>query len=135
MDQSTDPEAVYFRSLTELANTMIRYQYYGATLTNNEQKAFSQIAANRDLSVPAFMAQVKAMNYAMKKVEDSIYSSSAAANRPFSSHPETSTGTPPPNDSEYEKDKQDAAVAISKGLVTAQEASERLRQKYPGKGH
>lgn len=87
VDESTDPDAIYFRSLIELANTVIRNSYYGATLTNNEQAAFKDIAANRNLSPAAFKAQVKAMQFAFDKVEDSIYAASAAANRPFPSKP------------------------------------------------
>lgn len=84
VDESTDPDAIYFRSLVELANTVVRHQYYGATLTNNEQAAFKEIAANRNLSPKAFKAQIGAMKYAFDKMEDSIYSASEAANRPFS---------------------------------------------------
>ena len=87
VDESTDPDAIYFRSLIELANTVIRNSYYGATLTNNEQAAFKDIAANRNLSPQAFKAQVKAMQFAFDKVEDSIYSASEAANRPFQRKP------------------------------------------------
>lgn len=87
VDESTDPDAIYFRSLIELANTVIRNSYYGATLTNNEQAAFKDIAANRNLSPKAFKAQVKAMQYAFDKVEESIYAASEAANRPFPNRP------------------------------------------------
>lgn len=83
VDESTDPDAIYFRSLIELANTVVRHQFYGATLTNNEQAAFKEIAANRDLSPKAFKAQISAMKFAFDKMEDSIYSASEAANRPF----------------------------------------------------
>lgn len=83
VDESTDPDAIYFRSLIELANTVVRHQYYGATLTNNEQAAFKDIAANRNLSPKAFKAQIGAMKYAFDKMEESIYSASEAANRPF----------------------------------------------------
>lgn len=92
VDESTDPDAIYFRSLIELANTVVRHQYYGATLTNNEQEAFRQIAANRDLSPSAFKAQIKAMTFAFDKMEDSIYSASAAANRPFANRPRKGGG-------------------------------------------
>lgn len=87
VDESTDPDAIYFRSLVELANTVVRHKYYGATLTNNEQAAFKEIAANRNLSPKAFRAQIGAMRYAFDKMEESIYSASEAANRPFSNRP------------------------------------------------
>lgn len=83
VDKSTDPEAIYFRSLIELANTVIRKNFYGATLTNNEQAAFKDIAANRSLSPSAFRAQVRAMQFAFNKLENAIRKSSGEANRPF----------------------------------------------------
>jgi hypothetical protein len=92
VDDSTDSDAIYFRSLIELANTVIRNNYYGATLTNNEQAAFKDIAANRNLSPKSFRAQVKAMQYAFDKVEDSIYTASEAANRPFQNKPRSTGG-------------------------------------------
>jgi hypothetical protein len=82
IDNSTDPDAIYFRSIIELANTVMRNNFYGATLTNNEQKAFSEIAANRNLSMPAFKAQVQAMKISFNKLEDAITSSSERVNRP-----------------------------------------------------
>lgn len=92
VDGSTDADAIYFRSLIELANTVIRNSYYGATLTNNEQAAFKEIAANRNMSPTAFKAQIKAMQFAFDKVEDSIYSASSAANRPFNNRPKGGGG-------------------------------------------
>lgn len=83
VDESTDPEAIYFRSIIELANTVVRNQYYGATLTNNEQRAFQDIAANRNLSPKAFKSQIDAMKFAFDKIEDSTRSASAQSNRPF----------------------------------------------------
>lgn len=83
IEESSDPEAIYFRSITELANTIIRKNFYGATLTDNEQKAFSQIAANRDLSPSAFRAQLKAMKFSFDKIERGIKEASGQVNRPF----------------------------------------------------
>lgn len=96
VDESTDPDAIYFRSLVELANTVVRHQYYGATLTNNEQAAFKEIAANRNLSPKAFKAQISAMKFAFDKMEDSIYTASESANRPFSNRPKKGGGQDDP---------------------------------------
>lgn len=83
MDQSTDPEATYFKSITEMANTIIRNNYYGATLTGNEKAAFQDIALNRALSPSAFRAKVKALQFSFNKMEGGIRDAAAASNRPF----------------------------------------------------
>lgn len=83
MDSSTDPEAVYFKSISEMANTIIRNDYYGATLTNNEKGAFMDIALNRQLSPSAFLAKAKALQFSFDKMEQGTRGASAAANRPF----------------------------------------------------
>lgn len=83
IDESTDPEAIYFKSITEMANTIIRNNYYGATLTGNEKAAFQDIALNRALSPSAFRAKVKALQFSFNKMEGGIRDAAAASNRPF----------------------------------------------------
>lgn len=83
MDESSDPAALQFKSLTEMANTVIRNGYYGATLTNNEKKAFEDIALNRNLSPTAYLAKAKGLQTSFKKMEKGIRMAAQAANRPF----------------------------------------------------
>lgn len=98
MDESTDPQALYFKSLTEMANTVIRNGYYGATLTNNEKKAFEDIALTRSLSPSAFAAKARGLQSSFNKMEGGIRRAADAANRPFRDAPSSSSSGAQDND-------------------------------------
>lgn len=118
VDNSTDPEAIYFRSITELANTVIRNNFYGATLTPNELRAFSEIAANRNLSPKAFSAQVKAMKFSFDRIEDSIRKAAALSNRPFRDNAGSELTTKPivvNSQAEYDRLKPGTRYVDSEG--------------------
>lgn len=83
LDDYTDPDAVHFQSLIDMADTLRRNQYYGASLTDSEKSAFRDISGNRNLSLPAFLARVDSIRSAFGRMEDGIRRASSESNRPI----------------------------------------------------
>ena len=69
-------------------------------------------------SLDRFISEMKERKQVLKSTFDSTYAEGDGVD---------TAG----DDSEYNQDQQDAAAAIAQGLVTAEEAAKRLRQKYP----
>ena len=82
-ENSTDIEAEQFKTFVSIADTIARNNFYGATLTDNEQAAFQDIAYNRNLSPSAFIARVRTVVSAQDELEEALRSAASAANRPF----------------------------------------------------
>lgn len=82
-ENSTDIEAEQFKTFASIADTIARNNFYGATLTDNEQAAFQDIAYNRNLSPSAFIARVRTVVAAQDELEEALRSAASAANRPF----------------------------------------------------
>ncbi len=82
-ENSTDVEAEQFKTIASIADTIARNNFYGATLTDNEQRAFQDIAYNRNLSPSAFVARVRTVVSAQDELEEALRSAASAANRPF----------------------------------------------------